>query len=164
MTELLLSFTHHRTSVYGFSSIPFSSFLVSAVFHVPMKRVDIASAVILAWLVTCAVIAPVWSDAFAEGFSPFANEMPNYFLLSWFVLQKKWINVWLHLLSRMPLLFYSVLALLLICSFMVWTYSHWNQWRSSHFFIESSIVVSLTNMMNFTCLWQSRCQTSVLDL
>lgn len=39
--------------------------------------------------------------------------------------------------------FYSVLALLLIRSFMVWTYSHWNQWRSSRLFIESSIVVSL---------------------
>lgn len=111
------------------------------------------------------MVAPEWIAGFVEGFSSFASKMLNYFLLSWFVLQKNpnnqnptnkqiktnpqktqntktQINVWLHLLYRMWLLFYSVLALLLICSFMVWTYSHWNQWRSSHL-IESSIVVSL---------------------
>lgn len=27
---------------------------------------------------------------------------------------------------------------------------HWNRWRSSHFFIESSIVVSLANMSSCT--------------
>lgn len=40
-------------------------------------------------VVTSAVVAPVWGDGFLEEVSPFANKMPNYFLLSWLVLQKK---------------------------------------------------------------------------
>lgn len=59
--------------------------------------------------------------------------------------------------------FSNVLALLLMCSFMVWTYSHWNQWKSFHFFTESSTVDLITNLVSFTCLLQPQCQTSVLD-
>lgn len=54
--------------------------------------------------------------------------------------KKEGINMWLNLLFR--LLFYSMLALLLICSFMIWIYSR--------FFIESIFVVSVANMGIFT--------------
>lgn len=54
--------------------------------------------------------------------------------------KKEGVNMWLNLLFR--LLFHSMLALLLICSFMIWIYSR--------FFIESIFVVSVANMGIFT--------------
>lgn len=99
-----------------------------------------------------------------KGFPPLPKKCQ---IISWspdMFYKKAQINVWLHGLSRECECFFFLMCWLCCwCSFMVCTYSHWNQWRSSHFFTEGSTVDSITNLVSFTCLWEPWCQTSVLD-
>lgn len=89
-------------------------------------------------VVTSAVVAPVWGDGFLKGFPHFAKNMPDYFLVSWYVLQKTRFMCGYMDIPECDCFFSKLLVLLLMCSFMVCTCSCWNQWRGFHFCTESS--------------------------
>lgn len=144
----LLSFTYHITLVYKFSSIPFSFFLISAVYRLPMKKNWHCLSCNFGVVVTYIVVTPEWSDGFVEGFFPFASN-DKHFLTLFMCFTKnglmcgciccpKWDCFFTVFGSTVDMFFYGLNLL------------HWNRWRSSHFFIESSIVVSLANMSSHT--------------